>query len=512
VCHENLDLTRKHKTLYSEAVTAFRSSVHGRTTIGGIYSAASCSDCHSNAGTTHAILAANNPASSVNHSNIPKTCGRCHGGVAQDFWDGIHGQLMLDGRVDVPVCTDCHGEHGIVSHDDPRSPVSPARLAEATCEPCHESARLNAKYGLPDSPVRTHVDSYHGLKSKAGDLTVANCSSCHGSHRILPAADQTSSINKDNLVETCGACHHGITADVAQTPIHAEPGVSRTPAAEVVKNIYLALIFLTIGGMLLHWLIDFRKEIKKANQGPHIKRMTTGEVWQHHLLAISFISLVLSGFALRYSDAFWAEWLFGWDGGFAFRGLLHRASAVVMTVTAVWHAIYLTTARGRQFFWDMIPTTDDWRHLIQLNMYNLGLRKEKPKFGRFIYIEKVEYWGLIWGTIVMVLTGVVLWLDNEATRWVSQGFLDVVLVIHFYEAWLATLVILVWHMYSTVFNPGVYPMNPAWYSGKMPVALYEHEHAADPALPDLRREALAEAPAQAQIRSAIEEEESPEDT
>jgi hypothetical protein len=229
-CHENLDLTEKHEILYGHAVEVYQSSVHGKAALGGIYSAATCNDCHSTGGTSHRILAPNHPESAINHFNIPKTCGKCHHNIEQDFWEGIHGQLVLRGEVDAPVCTHCHGEHGIVSPSDPRSPVSPSRIAEATCAPCHESAALNDRYGIPTGRLQTYVDSYHGLKSKAGDVQVANCASCHGAHRILDHNDPTSSIHKDNLKATCGNCHPGISVEMAQTAIHETPGISQTPA------------------------------------------------------------------------------------------------------------------------------------------------------------------------------------------------------------------------------------------------------------------------------------------
>jgi cytochrome b subunit of formate dehydrogenase len=104
---------------------------------------------------------------------------------------------------------------------------------------------------------------------------------------------------------------------------------------------------------------------------------------------------------------------------------------------------------------------------------------KKPAFGRFSYVEKVEYWALAWGTIVMAVTGFMLWFDNEVSAWFSETFLDVMLVIHYYEAWLAMLAVLVWHLYSTVFNPAVYPMNTAWMTGKMELEKYHEEHAGD---------------------------------
>ncbi|OGC95974.1 MAG: hypothetical protein A2W25_09530 [candidate division Zixibacteria bacterium RBG_16_53_22] len=489
-CHEDVDIVKKHHIPMEKPVEVFESSVHGQASLGGIYLAATCNDCHSSNGTAHIILSPGDVRSSINHFNIPKTCGRCHSSIESDYWEGIHGDLTAKGETDSPVCTDCHGEHGILSPSDPRSPVSPARIAEATCSPCHESARLNEKYGVPSGRLKSWVDSYHGLKSRAGDLTVANCASCHGAHRILPHTDPSSSVNVANLQKMCGHCHPGITPAIANTPIHGTPGVSTTPVANVVRYIYVVAIVIIIGAMVIHWLLDLRKQIKKVSEGKQIQRMTIGEVWQHTILMISFIALVISGFSLRFSEAWWVQFLFGFEGGFPVRGIIHRVAAVVLVLAAIWHFIWLSSHRGRQFMKDIFPTRADFAQFFQMAGYNLGIRKEPPKFARFSYVEKAEYWALVWGTAVMALTGFFLWFDNVAVKWFPKGFLDVMLVIHYYEAWLATLAILIWHMYSTVFSPSVYPMNPSWYTGKMPAEMYHHEHPLDPAL----REGPAEKP------------------
>jgi len=119
---------------------------------------------------------------------------------------------------------------------------------------------------------------------------------------------------------------------------------------------------------------------------------------------------------------------------------------------------------------------------FQMVGFNLGLNKKRPQFARFSYVEKAEYWALVWGSAVMILTGFALWFDNLMVHWFPKGFLDIMLVVHYYEAWLATLAILNWHMYSTVFTPHVYPMQPPWYTGKMPVEMLKHEHPLDPEL------------------------------
>jgi formate dehydrogenase gamma subunit len=482
-CHENLDLVKRHQIPLERPVELFKSSVHGRASTAGVHLAATCNDCHSTGGTAHRILPPGNVESSINHFNIPKTCGKCHRNVEQDYWEGIHGELTLRGETDSPVCTDCHGEHGILPLRDPRSPVSPNRVAEATCSPCHESARLNEKYGVPTGRLKSFVDSYHGLKSKTGDVTVANCASCHGGHRILPSSDTTSSIHPSNLQKTCGFCHPGISAAAAAVPIHGAPGVSSTPLAGIVKNIYIVIIAVVIGGMALHWLIDLRKQIHLVNLKKQIVRMNFNEVWQHAFLMITFIVLVITGFALRFSDAWWAQLLFGHEGGFPLRGTIHRVAAILFILTALWHVGYLFGQRGRRFLSDMMPRKSDLSELKQMLAYNLGRSAQRPQFGRFSYVEKAEYWALVWGTIIMAITGIFMWEESIAVKLFPKGFLDVMLVIHYYEAWLATLAILIWHMYSTVFNPAVYPMNPAWYTGKMPEDVYRHEHPLDPSLP-----------------------------
>ncbi|MFQ6673320.1 MAG: cytochrome b/b6 domain-containing protein [Fidelibacterota bacterium] len=476
-CHEDLNLTRKYELLLDHPVEVYENSVHGKATGGGIHIAATCNDCHSVGGSAHKIFSTGNPLSTVNHFNIPATCGKCHQGVKADYWEGIHGKLASRGETLAPVCTDCHGEHGIISPSDPRSPVSKTRVAEAICSPCHESTRLNEKYGLPVGRLVTFIDSYHGLKSKTGDIHVANCASCHGVHRILPSSDPTSTIYPGNLRKTCGECHPGISAALATTPIHGIGRESlRTPLADMVQKIYIVAIIVIIGLMVIHWLIDLLRQIRLIMAKPQIRRMRPGEVWQHTLIMFSFIVLVISGFALRFSESWIAGFFFGWRSGFELRGTIHRMAAITFIVTVVWHAFYLFTGRGRVFLRDIWPGATDFKDFWQRIRYNLGRSKETPQFGRFSYIEKAEYWALVWGAVIMIITGLLLWFDNYVVEFLPKSVLDVAHVVHYWEAWLALLAVAVWHLWSTIFNPHVYPMNPSWLTGTMPEEMYNHEH------------------------------------
>ncbi len=491
-CHTNVDLIKRHEFLRGEPIKLYESSVHGRASKKGLYVAATCNDCHSSTDedgtrTAHRILSPGDPESTIYHFSIPDTCGQCHKSITQDYWDGIHGQLVRErGSVDSPVCTHCHGEHGIIRATDPRSPVSAARLAEDTCAPCHESAILNEKYGVPAGRLRTYIDSYHGLKSKAGEVRVANCASCHGAHRILPHTDTASSIHIDNLQTTCGECHPGISTERANVPIHETATGIRTGWPRFFTVLYYWMIGITIGLMLLHCLGDWVRTIRIMQQKPFVIRMTINETMQHWVLAISFIVLVVSGFSLRFSEAWWVQVLFGWGGGegFEIRGLVHRVAAAVFVIVCAWHLGYLCTARGRRGFMDMLARPRDLVDIKDSALHFLGVRDHRPSFGRFSYMEKCEYWALVWGGVIMTISGALLLFDDYfVTRWnLPKGILDVALVIHYYEAWLATLAILVWHGYYAVFCPHVYPMNPAWLRGRMPKDMYMEEHPEGPKL------------------------------
>jgi cytochrome b subunit of formate dehydrogenase len=479
VCHEDQDFLAALNIKFKHPIEIYQKGVHGKATAGGKDMAASCNDCHSTAGSSHMILPPGDSQSTINFFNISKTCGQCHSTIQEEFEEGIHGEFVARGEVDAPTCTHCHGEHGILATDDPRSPVSPFRVAEATCTPCHDSAALNEKYDLPTGRLESYVDSYHGLKSRTGDKTVANCASCHGAHLVLPHQDSRSSVNPDNLVKTCGDCHPGISAQTAaETRIHESVDGMGSGWPHIVSVIYRILILVVIGGMAGYCLIDYLRQVRNLLSKKQVRRMEADEVVQHTLLAISFTVLVVTGFSLRYYDAWWAKMIFAYEGGAQTRGLIHRAAAVVMIVGSIWHLGYLLTTKGRIFLRDISPRFEDAKQFWGMVKYNLGRTDEHPQMRRFSFVEKAEYWALIWGTVVMVITGLSLWFEDLLVMHVGKGLLEVFLVIHYYEAWLAFLAILIWHMYGVVFNPHVYPMNPSWLTGKMPKDMFEAEHPA----------------------------------
>ncbi len=464
---------------------SYQESVHGRAVQNGSEQAAVCTDCHG----AHAILSANQAQSPIFKSNVPATCGKCHAQIANTFNASIHGQAIAHGNQMAPVCTDCHGIHSIQPHTDPSSPVSQHLVSRDICARCHEGVRLSQEFGVPGNRVTSYFDSYHGLAAEGGSVIAANCSSCHGVHDILPSSDPHSTINRANLDATCGQCHRGVTQKFTRTPVHLQDGVRSGDIDSVVirwvRWIYIPLILLVIGAMFLHNAIIWRSKgvARRRMQNPMMTRMTVNQRWQHLVLLSSFIVLVITGFALKFPDTWFAHTL---GMGENLRGVIHRIAGVVLICAGFYHVFYLAIAReGRRLLYDIAPRPKDAFDAWGTMRYYLGLGGAKPKFGRFNYAEKAEYWALIWGTALMGLTGIMIWAKVWVGDTLARWWVDAATAIHFYEAILATLAILVWHFYQVFFDPDVYPMNWAWWDGKMPIEQYRHEHEADTESPNV---------------------------
>jgi len=457
--------------------------VHGQARKAGNEGAPDCALCH---GSAHELLA---PRSQAFRAAMPDTCGMCHDDVARQYRASVHGQALARGVTQAPLCTDCHGEHRILKHTNQASPVNAAHIRD-TCGSCHGDVRLTRKFGLPSDRLVSFDSSYHGLAARAGSQTVANCASCHGVHNILPSSDPKSTIYAKNLPKTCGQCHPGAGTRFAISQVHVTEGNAEPAALRWVRQFYWLVIPVTIGLMLLHnggdWvrkLIDRRFSVRRDRLGDRSfsehgeLRMLPFERVQHAVLALSFLTLVWTGFALKYPDQWWARPLLLMEGTHLMRSLIHRIAAGVFMAITVTHLVSLIVSRKLREHWkEMLPTTNDPREALSNFAYNLGLGSEPPGRSSHSYVEKAEYWAVVWGAVVMIATGLLLWANNLAMKLLPKSWLDVATSIHFYEAVLATLAIVIWHFYPIIFDPDVYPLNTAFLTG---ITVRKQEHSRD---------------------------------
>lgn len=436
-----------------EFVSDFPKSVHAPL---------SCTECHTEATT-------------VEHPGKlkPVNCASCHEAEHADFEKGIHAQAIRNGNTDAPSCIDCHGRHSILSHSDPKALTYSTQLSEKICGQCHTAERLTTRYNMPSDRLKTYMQSYHGMASRLGVTTVANCASCHGVHMILPSSDPKSTINKANLAKTCGQCHPGAGSQFTMGSVHVVSDSIGGRAVWMVTTFYIILICLVVGGMLFHNFLDFfhKMRVHYAHMREHGYERTfdKNERIQHWFLAFNFVALAYTGFALKFPGEWWAAPFNLLQSTVDWRGRLHRFFALLFVMSAVYHVLYVTfSKKGRDQVRQLALGPKDLSQAIEVIKFNLGWSKKKPELAHYSYVEKIEYWALAWGSVVMVVTGGALVFENFFMKFWPKWLLDVATAIHFYEAVLATLAIVLWHFYFTIYDPEHFPMNWSMITGGKP--------------------------------------------
>jgi formate dehydrogenase subunit gamma len=218
-------------------------------------------------------------------------------------------------------------------------------------------------------------------------------------------------------------------------------------------------------------------------------RMNRAERFQHFLLVVTFTVLILTGLPLVLTNLKIFRAVFAAEKAFYIRGLLHRMAAVVMIVNILWHAGYsMLTKRGRSNLKEMMFKFKDVRDAVQAFGHNIGLTgvlyrrgilkkffdkhpfwlfREEPEFGRYNFIEKFEYLGVAWGSLVMIVSGFFMWQVELSLKLFPLWVHDIFIIVHGYEAILAFLTIIIWHMYNVHLNPEVFPMSKVWLNGKI---------------------------------------------
>lgn len=257
---ERCHLERVKTERGTEFIKQYEKSIHFEgLEKAGLATSSNCSNCHG----AHDIRKVHDPLAQVSRKNVIRTCGTCHVGIERDYMEGVHGKDYVKGIIDVPVCTDCHSEHDITSHQSLTSNVYSTRVAEV-CSRCHDDEALSRQYGFLTSRLKTYSGSFHGTASKFGETRVANCVSCHGFHGIRSSSDPKSSIHADNLPETCGKCHAGAGKNFAKGKIHVISEKTGNKWAYFVKTFYIIMISCIVGVFLIFIAADlFHRVFRK---------------------------------------------------------------------------------------------------------------------------------------------------------------------------------------------------------------------------------------------------------
>ena len=258
-CHfENNPVGAPETEKYKE----FQESVHSQERLKGNTNTPICQTCHG----THDIFRKKSLSALELKKKITKICGQCHLDIYSVYSTSIHGTALFEkGNADVPVCTDCHGEHSIKKPDDPASSVYKTNIYN-TCGNCHASETIVEKYGIKADKFKTYESSYHGIAGQFGEKKVANCASCHGVHDIRQQEDPASTINAKNIVRTCGKCHPDANVNYAKGRIHLNSHSEEAGSIFYISNIFKWLTIITITLLAIHVLLDLFRKIRHKAQ------------------------------------------------------------------------------------------------------------------------------------------------------------------------------------------------------------------------------------------------------
>jgi formate dehydrogenase gamma subunit len=206
-------------------------------------------------------------------------------------------------------------------------------------------------------------------------------------------------------------------------------------------------------------------------------RFTLAQRIQHVLLFTSFFLLMLTGLPLFFPESPIVREVFFFSSSFQLRGEFHPFAAVLLMLLCVYHVGYcLFTRRGHDDLREMLIHRRDLRDVVDLFLYNIGRREAPPRFGRFNFKEKFEYWAVVWGAAVMIVTGLMQWYVEVSMILFPKWVLDMSRIIHGYEAILAFLAIVIWHFYNVHLNPEVFPMSRVWIHGRISLEELKRHH------------------------------------
>ena len=208
---------------------------------------------------------------------------------------------------------------------------------------------------------------------------------------------------------------------------------------------------------------------------------------QHILMFTTFLLLSFTGWGLKYADApagVSSMWIRVW-GGPETAGLIHRIAGVTMLLDFIWHVLYLgyLFLTGRMTIkakTTVIPLPKDIFDVVKNFMYFLGLSKEKPRFGKYSYAQKFDYWAVFWGMFIIGFSGFALAFPMLVSYIIPQaisGWIwEVLSIMHSDEALLAVVFILFWHFYNEHLKPDVFPMSWLWITGRISTDRLKHHH------------------------------------
>ncbi len=474
---DNLDIVIQTKR-YTHSIHAQRKGARDN---------ASCADCH----TAHYVFPSSDTRSTVHKLNAPETCGKCHAKELEAYRHSIHGaSLKTPWKGDSATCTDCHSAHEIAGKGE----LKAHRVITEQCGSCHSKE------------VRSYKATTHGQLAWLGNTEVAQCKDCHDPHNTHRVDDPASKVSSENILKTCRKCHEDAGKEFVHFRAHADIGdIERNPELWWLGRVMIAIIVLTLIFFYTHSMLWFWREMKsrpyewvtvdgkrfrvrakriKHDSGKHFRRFSWQWRLNHWALALSVMTLTLTGMVVMFPDTAWAMFvikLFGGPTGF---GYVHRTAAVVFLVAVFGHAIVVLRKllKDKDFDWfgpdSLLPRKKDWEDMKGQFKWFFG-KGEPPRFDRWAYWEKFDYWAVYWGAFVIGLSGLILWFSPFFSRFLPGWVFNLATMAHGLEAFLAVMTLFVVHFFNNHFRPTKFPLDTVMFTGSWDLEEFKEERPAE---------------------------------
>ncbi|MEO5377861.1 MAG: hypothetical protein H7832_08800 [Magnetococcus sp. DMHC-6] len=484
-CHQ------KDATGMEAIATHYEKSIHARINVDDPQSLnASCEACHD----SHFFNIPKDKKSQAYAEwqlSIPKLCGQvCHTDELDDYRNSVHGTEFLQKKnLKSANCIDCHS-----SHDVGGTRLLAFQLqSPKNCATCHPLS------------FSTYRETYHGRVFLHGDIHTAKCFNCHEAHKTLRTTDLKSRIHPNNRLKTCEKCHDGkkffaMSKNFLFFSPHARTeDYAHYPEVFIASHFMfflISMVFLFFGLHSVLWFYREWQERKKSaectyvdlrslglDSDQQVQRFTLGWRIGHLAFALVVMVLALTGISLRYGETFWAPKVVELLGGVPIMGMAHRTAAALMTVIFFFHVFHLLKSirRNPHFSWfgpdSLLPNWQDLRDCQNMFKWFLG-RGEKPRFDRWSYFEKFDYWAVFWGIASFSLSGLLLAFPEEITARYFQGWIfNVAFLVHGDEAFLAIVFLFTVHFFNNHFRPSLLPPpNIVMFTGLQSLESFQQEH------------------------------------
>jgi len=209
----------------------------------------------------------------------------------------------------------------------------------------------------------------------------------------------------------------------------------------------------------------------------YVIRFSLRQRIEHVCVMTLFLGLALTGLAQKFFEARWAHWMIAAMGGVDRVRWLHREAGLLFAAVTIVHlAVALGLVVSRRAKPSIVPTRKDFSDAVIMMRYYLRLSDEQARFDRYDYRQKFEYWGLVLGSGLMIVTGFMLYFPVLTTRFLPGEIIPAAQMAHSNEGLLAFLVVITWHIYNAHFSPDVFPFDVTVFTGKISVERMEKEH------------------------------------